>query len=96
MGADRAQPRTGVAWYRPWEWERLRQVVSDPERPETTHTRWLRTARKACRERLCGARWEAPSTIRPPAQRNAVASLPSFFAQAAIPARVCSLSGMPE
>jgi hypothetical protein len=37
----------GVAWYRPWEWEKLRRVAADPEKLESIHAEWLRIAKIA-------------------------------------------------
>ena len=42
--------RVGVAWYRPWEWERLRQAAADAGELEATHAEWLRNAKKGCRK----------------------------------------------
>ncbi len=48
--AKQTQTRVGVAWYKPSEWEQLRQAVTDPERLELTHREWLQIAKKGCRE----------------------------------------------
>lgn len=39
-----------IAWYKPWEWKRLREVAADPERMEATHAEWLRSAKKVLHE----------------------------------------------
>ena len=39
--------RTGVAWYRPEQWERLRDIVPDPEALEETYEEWLAMATRA-------------------------------------------------
>ncbi len=41
--------RVGIAWYKPWEWEKLREAVSDPEKLEATHREWRRGAIKVLR-----------------------------------------------
>jgi hypothetical protein len=38
---------TGVAWYRPEQWQRLREVSVDVEKLEATHAEWLAVATKA-------------------------------------------------
>ena len=48
--ANSSRQRVGVAWYKPGEWEKLRQAVSDPERLELAHREWLQGGKKACRE----------------------------------------------
>jgi len=40
----------GVAWYRPEQWARLRQVSSDVDELEETHEEWLRTAERTLGE----------------------------------------------
>jgi len=35
---------TGIAWYRPEQWERLREVSEDVENLEETYEAWLETA----------------------------------------------------
>ena len=46
-GADHMKRNVGVAWYRPWEWEKLRRVAADPEKLESIHAEWLRIAKIA-------------------------------------------------
>ena len=31
----------GIAWYRPWQWERLREISSDRDELEQTYAEWL-------------------------------------------------------
>ncbi len=38
--------KIGIAWYRPWEWEKLRQAAHDAEQLADTHREWLREAKK--------------------------------------------------
>jgi hypothetical protein len=38
--------QTGVAWYRPWQWERLLELAADAESLSTTYGEWLDTAQK--------------------------------------------------
>src|SRR5229473_4654882 len=37
---------TGVAWYRPEQWQRLREVSEDVENLEETYDAWLQTAER--------------------------------------------------
>jgi hypothetical protein len=37
---------TGVAWYKPEQWSRLREAAADPTVLEDTHKEWLRLAQK--------------------------------------------------
>ena len=37
---------TGVAWYRPEQWERLREVSEDVDNLEETYDAWLKTAER--------------------------------------------------
>jgi len=41
---------TGVAWYRPEQWERLREVSEDVENLEETYQAWLQTAERMIRD----------------------------------------------
>jgi len=41
---------TGVAWYRPEQWDRLREVSEDVENLEETYDAWLHTAERMIRE----------------------------------------------
>ncbi|SRR6266567_7394826 len=41
---------TGIAWYRPGQWERLREVAEDAENLEETYEAWLQTAERMIRE----------------------------------------------
>ena len=41
---------TGIAWYRPEQWERLREVAEDVESLEETYEAWLQTAERIIRE----------------------------------------------
>ena len=41
---------TGVAWYRPEQWERLREVSEDVENLEETYQEWLQTAERMIRD----------------------------------------------
>jgi len=41
---------TGVAWYRPEQWQRLREVAEDVENLEESHEAWLQTAESLIRE----------------------------------------------
>lgn len=40
----------GVAWYRPEQWERLRDISVDKDVLEETHAEWLQNAEKALQE----------------------------------------------
>jgi hypothetical protein len=40
----------GIGWYTPWEWARLRDAVSDPERLDDTYWAWRRGAKRVQRE----------------------------------------------
>jgi len=40
----------GVAWYRPEQWERLREISEDWDKLETTYEDWKRNAERALRE----------------------------------------------
>jgi hypothetical protein len=42
--------RVGVAWYAEAEWERVREVVADPETLESCYAEWLKVAREGLRE----------------------------------------------
>src|SRR5437870_13809954 len=41
---------TGVAWYRPEQWERLRDVSEDVDNLEETYDAWLKTAERMIRD----------------------------------------------
>src|SRR5260370_42507903 len=41
---------TGVAWYRPEQWERLREVAEDVDNLEETYEAWLKTAEQMIRD----------------------------------------------
>ena len=41
---------TGVAWYRPEQWQRLREVSEDVENLEETYHAWLQTAERMIRD----------------------------------------------
>ena len=41
---------TGVAWYRPEQWERLREVAEDVENLEESYQAWLQTAERMISE----------------------------------------------
>ena len=41
---------TGVAWYRPEQWERLREVAEDVDNLEETYDAWLKTAEQMIRD----------------------------------------------
>jgi hypothetical protein len=41
---------TGVAWYRPEQWERLREVSEDVDNLEETYDAWLKTAERLIRD----------------------------------------------
>lgn len=41
---------TGVAWYRPKQWQRLREVAEDVESLEESYEAWLQTAERMIRE----------------------------------------------
>ncbi len=42
--------RVGVAWYRPEQWERLREISIDKDVLEETHEEWMQNAEKALQE----------------------------------------------
>ena len=48
--ASQIQTHFGVAWYKPFEWEKLLRIVSDAEVLELTHREWLKAAKKTFRE----------------------------------------------
>ena len=41
---------TGVAWYRPEQWERLREISEDVENLDDTYEEWRQKAEQALRE----------------------------------------------
>jgi hypothetical protein len=41
---------TGVAWYRPEQWERLREVSEDVDNLEETYDAWRETAERMIRD----------------------------------------------
>jgi hypothetical protein len=40
----------GVAWYRPEQWERLREISVDKDILEETHAEWVQNAEKAVQD----------------------------------------------
>jgi hypothetical protein len=40
----------GVAWYRPEQWERLREISEDGDKLETTYKEWAKNAERALQE----------------------------------------------
>src|SRR5437879_13838374 len=48
---------TGIAWYRPEQWERLREVSEDVDNLEETYDAWLKTAERLIRDGI-------PSDVR--------------------------------
>jgi len=40
----------GVCWYKPEQWQRLREIVDDPDDIEDTHEEWKKGANKAISE----------------------------------------------
>jgi hypothetical protein len=47
---DESRVVTGVAWYRPKQWQRLREVAEDIENLEESYEAWLQTAERLIRE----------------------------------------------
>ena len=47
---NESQLVTGIAWYRPEQWQRLRDVSEDVENLEVTYEAWLQTAEQMLRE----------------------------------------------
>jgi hypothetical protein len=45
---------TAVAWYRPEQWQRLREVSEDVDNLEETYQAWLETAERMIREGIPG------------------------------------------
>ena len=43
---------TAVAWYRPEQWQRLREVSEDVDNLEETYEAWLQTAERTIRDGL--------------------------------------------
>ena len=41
---------TGVAWYRPEQWQRLREVSEDVDNLDETYDAWLQTAERTIRD----------------------------------------------
>jgi hypothetical protein len=41
---------TGCAWYRPEQWERLREISTDRDKLADTYEEWLETAERSLRE----------------------------------------------
>jgi hypothetical protein len=37
----------GMAWYRPWQWDRLREIVTAPDELAATYPEWLAMAEKS-------------------------------------------------
>ena len=48
--ASKTRMITGVAWYRPEQWDRLREVSEDVENLEDTYEAWLQTAEQMIRD----------------------------------------------
>ena len=48
--SNETQTVTGVAWYRPEQWERLREVSEDVDNLEETYDAWLKTAEQMIRD----------------------------------------------
>ena len=48
--SNETQIVTGVAWYRPGQWQRLRDVSDDVDNLEETYDAWLQTAKRMLRE----------------------------------------------
>ena len=44
------ETRVGVAWYRPEQWQRLREISIDKDVLEETHVEWVQNAEKALQE----------------------------------------------
>ncbi len=44
------QTTFGIAWYRPWQWERLRELATDSENIENTYGAWLDVVQARLRE----------------------------------------------
>ena len=47
---NQSQIVTGVAWYRPEQWQRLREVSEDVDNLEETYDAWLQTAERMIRD----------------------------------------------
>ena len=45
-GKAKGELVTGIAWYRPEQWQRLREVSADGQELEQTHAEWLAVATK--------------------------------------------------
>jgi hypothetical protein len=43
---DSSTSAVGVAWYKPEEWETLRNVSTDKDKLEETHAEWLKEAER--------------------------------------------------
>src|SRR5690349_8766442 len=43
-------PAIGVAWYRPEEWETLRNGSTDKDQLEETHAQWLKEAERVVKQ----------------------------------------------
>jgi len=54
MSNPSREPRmvTGIAWYRPEQWKRLREVSDDVGNLEETYESWLETAERLIREAI--------------------------------------------
>jgi Asp-tRNA(Asn)/Glu-tRNA(Gln) amidotransferase A subunit family amidase len=44
------ETRVGVAWYRPEQWQRLREISIDKDVLEETHAEWVQNAERAVQE----------------------------------------------
>jgi hypothetical protein len=47
MMSKKTETNVGVAWYRPDQWDRLRDLAADVEVLEATHAEWLTFATRA-------------------------------------------------
>src|SRR5438128_1613404 len=52
--SDSSHVVAGVAWYRPEQWQRLREISEDAANLEETYESWLSEAEKIMRERPLG------------------------------------------
>ena len=55
--SEESQLVTGVAWYRPEQWERLREVSEDVDNLEETYDAWLQTAERMIRDGIPADVW---------------------------------------
>lgn len=40
----------GIAWYRPEQWQRLREISTDKDVVEETHAEWVQNAKRALKK----------------------------------------------